>query len=167
MSIDCTYILNLSLNKDLSFFLFLLQNMCPYRKEGYYFIYKWYWTLYSCLQQASLVGHKYSSSSILRYISYKTTFFKKIIVKSFLNGFWSFLHQKKQKYLKIICLFSVRLPLQNMCPYRKEGYYFIYKWYWTLYSCLQQASLVGWFGLWCLTPLSTIFQLYRGGQFYW
>jgi hypothetical protein len=35
------------------------------------------------------------------------------------------------------------------------------------FGVIEVQRLVGLVGLWCLTPLSTVFQFYHGGKFYW
>jgi hypothetical protein len=65
------------------------------------------------------------------------------------------------------------IPLVNQCIYNLE-----YKQSINEMNCLFNFPDVWsngwkpckpkiWLGLWCLTPLTTIFQLYRGGRFYW
>ena len=82
-----------------------------------------------------------------------------------------YIHWQVVMWNMVITIYHV---IFSLCPLPIASWYFVYRQENLRLECglheickiLPRVHKYVW-GLWCLMPLSIIFQLYRGGQFYW
>jgi hypothetical protein len=79
-------------------------------------------------------------------------------------GFRSFIKMREHEKIGFRSFIKMRQHEQFGTENCKKSPYKTFIWIMT-FLCVSLGFISLWFGLWCLSPLSTTFQLYRGGQF--